>query len=296
MKKVILTIIVISAIFACKKDVINISEGPSLRVENEIKDITVDEGIVAFQINISNVFKLYSTDRGVIIKSIYANQNTALVDAQIMGDTLYLDIDIGQIGSSEITIRGEFGDQVEYESFVFTVNEISANAALSTAVSSFQNGDYEAAETFFRVLISKNNTQFTSDAYMGLGYSQMRNNNAPDAYLSLQSSISANTSNNDSKAGLSLLEYSYTNNYTEAIRYTNEVLASSSNYIFKYDSNLDYHDLMVNKALSQYASQLFDECLITIQQLDPSFTLLSNDPEYKTKLYQKLQALVLLYG
>jgi len=295
MKKLFIIFIAITAFLACEKAVVNVTDEPQLRVENVINDISLEEGIIEQAIDLSKTFKVYGDDNAEIITSIYSNQNTALVQSQIMGDTLYLTINIGQIGSSEITLRAEWANQVKYESFVLTVNDVTTNEASNTAIQYFQNGDYANAEIYFQVVISKNDVQFLSDAYMGLGFSQMRNSKAPESYLSLQSSISENNANYDAKAGLSLLEYSYTNNYSEAIRYSNEVLISNNNFMFRYDSNLDYHDMLVNKALSQYASQLFDDCLLTIQQLDSSFILLSTDPDYKTKLYQKLQELVGLY-
>jgi len=296
MKKLISLFLIFSAFFACEKAVVNITDEPQLKVANEITDITVDEGEVTNNIRISNVFRVYGVDNATYTTSIFSNQNTALVSSVLMGDTLYLTANIGQTGSSEITLRAEFGNQVVYESFVFTVNELAANAAMNTAIQLFQNSEYESAENYFRVVISKNSAQFMSDAYMGLGFSQMRNDNAPGGYLSLQSSVSENTSNNDSKAGLSLLEYAYIKNYLEAIRYAQEVLTANNNFIFRYDNSLDNNDMLVNIALSQYSSLLYDDCLSTIQQLDPAFTLLSSDPDYKTKLYQKLQELILMYG
>ena len=295
MKKLISLFLIFSAFFACEKEVVNITDEPLLKVANEMNDITVDEGEVTNNINIANVFKVYGADNATFTTSIYSNQNTALVSSVLMGDTLYLTVNIGQTGSSEITLRAEFGTQVVYEAFVFTVNDVSANDAMNTAIQLFQTSDYLPAENYFLVVISKNSAQFISDAYMGLGFSQMRNDNAPGAYLSLQSSISENASNNDSKAGLSLLEYAYIKNYLEAIRYAQEVLTNNNNFIFRYDSNLDYHDILLNIALCQYSSLLNDDCLSTIQQLDPAFTLSPTDPDYKTKLYQKLQELILMY-
>ena len=296
MKILLIITIIFAAFFACEKAVVNITDEPQLKVANALQDITVNEGEITHNINIANVFRVYGADNVVLLKSIYSNQNTALVSSYIMGDTLHLAANIGQTGSSEITLRAEWGQQVVYDAFVITINELTVSDAMNNAILHFQNSEYEAAENHFRVVISKNSSQYQSDAYLGLGFSQMRNDNAPSAYLSLQSSISENASNNDAKAGLSLMEYSYTKNYSEAIRYGQEVLSANSNFIFRYDANLDYHDVMLNIALSQYAVQFFDDCLISIQQLDPGFTLVPSDPNYKTKLYQKLQELILIYG
>jgi hypothetical protein len=296
MKKIISLILTLSAFFACEKAVVNITDEPQLKVANEIVDVTVEEGEIITVINIKNVFRVYNADNAIITTSLYSNQNTALVSTNVMGDTLYLSVNIGQMGSSEITLRAEFGRQVVYDSFVFTVDETTVSAAMNDAIQLFQNSDYESAANYFKVVISKNTAQYQSDAYMGLGFSQMRNDNAPDAYLSLQSSISENGSNSDTKAGLSLMEYAYTKNYSEAIRIGQEILTTNSSFIFRYDSNLDFNDILVNIALSQYSSLLYDDCLFTIQQIDPAFILSVSDPDYKTKMYQKLQELITLYG
>jgi len=296
MKKLIILLVLLPLFFVCEKAVVDYPEDKYLVVANPLSNMDVDEGVIETEIDITDVFKVQGDANAQIVKSIYDVQNSALVSAKLDGNTLTITVHIGEAGSSQITLRAEWAGKLIYESFIFKVNAITASTALNRAIQHFQSGEYQQAEDNFLVLISKNNIQYQADAYMGLGFSQMRNDNAPDGYISMQTSITLNAANIDARAGMSLLEYAYAQNYASAIQYGQEVLSANSDFVFRYDSNLDKNDMLVNIALSQYALQLWSECLATVNLLDPAYNLDLNDPDYKTKLFQKLEELVLLYG
>ena len=103
--------------------------------------------------------------------SIDTLDNQELLQGIILGDILYITINITGSGSSEIVVCGEYEGDVEYSSFTLTVTELSADDALGHVVASFQADDYVLAANYFTLVISKNLTQYNSDAYMGLGFS-----------------------------------------------------------------------------------------------------------------------------
>jgi len=288
-------ILIVALLFGCKKAVVDTDE-ERLFVSRELENVSIQEGISQYMIDISGVFSVYSNSNAFILKSIQSVQNENLVTAEINGEMLELTIHTGQTGSTEITLRAEYASTVVYESFMLTVTPVSANTAMNEAIQHFQNAEYSDAETMFLVVISKNNSQLQSDAYMGLGFSQMRLDRADEAYQALQASLNENLNNYDAQAGLSLLEYAFRRNYSEAIRIGQQLLVSSPEFVFRYDTSLDKNDIRLNIALSQFAALLFNDCLATVQILDPSYVLSPNDPDFQSKLSAKLEELINLYS
>ena len=296
MKNPVLFTLILAIALACEKTTVEYTDDPKIVVANPIGDIAVEEGVVTTKVDVSNVFEVAGTKQAQVLKAVQSIQRTDLVSGIIADNILTLTAEIGASGSSEIVIRGEWGGYVAYESFIFSVNAIQPATALNSAIANFQAADYSAAENYFRIVLSKNNEDLKMEAYMGLGFSQMRNNNAFDAYQSLQSSLTLQPDYDDARAGLSLLEYAAKQNYAAAISYGQAVLASNSNYIFSYDDNLDKYDLLVNIALSQYMLQLWQDCIDTIRKIDPVFNPDTMQDQFKTKIFQKLEELVLAYS
>jgi len=296
MKKLIVFSLIVLFAQACEKTVVEYSDDPKIVVANPISDIMVEEGRVTTTIDISSVFEVVGTKQAQVLKAVQSIQNTNLVTAIIADNILTLTAKIGISGSSEVVIRGEWGGYVAYETFIFSVNAIQAGTALNMAISHFQDADYANAENYFRIVLSKSNEDLKPEAYMGLGFSQMRNNNAFDAYQSFQSSLTLRSDNNDALAGMSLLEYATKQNYPAAISYGQSVLASNDNYIFSYDTSINKFDLLVNIALSQYMLQLWEDCINTIRDIDPAYNMDTQQDEFRTKLFQKLEELVLTHS
>jgi tetratricopeptide (TPR) repeat protein len=293
--KYIYLILAVALFAGCKKVVLDVNED-RLYLNEKIADVTVSEGTVTWTVDISDVFKVANNNNALIARSVQSVQNPALLSAQIIGDNLVLQITIGQTGTTSVNIRAEYGSGVVYDSFDITVTPISASSAMNTAIQQFQNLDYASAEVMFKVVISKENLQLVSDAWMGLGFSQMRLDRAEDGYQSLQFSLNQNPANLDAQAGMSLLEFAYRRNYSEAIRIGQAVLQSAPAFVFRYDSSLDEKDVHLNIALSQFSMQDFDACLASVQVLDPTFNLSLADPDFQAKLAQKLEELILAYS
>ena len=290
-------------LLGCSKE--NILESDITIIETTLQNVALDEGATRVEVDLSGAFAVLNTKTGNyqdrdINKSIALNSNTALLSATIDQDNLILDIEIGQTGSAAITILARV-PSLEIEDtgiLTVTVSAIAVTEAVNIAIQNFQSGNYEEAEIYFLVAISKNAGGLQSEAYMGLGFSRMRLGKAEVdyGYVALQTSLALDPANLHAKGGLSLLEYSVKQNYMEAIRYGDELLTADGNWIFKYDTSLDKNDIMVNIALSQFSAQLFDDCLATILLLDPVFGAQSSDSDFQAQLLQKLALLIGLYG
>lgn len=296
MKNIIPLVLVLGIITACEKTVVQYSDEPKVTVANPLNDITLDEGVMEATVDLSNVFTVSGNSSARVIISLQSIQNPDLVSGTVADNILTLETHIGFTGASEVEIRGEWSGYVAYETFILKVNPIQSDEALNSAVSYFQQGDYLNAENFFLIVISKPNEDLKPEAYMGLGFSQMRNDDAFSAYQTLQDGLNISPDNIDIQAGLSLLEYATRQNYQAAITYARSVLAAAPDYIFSYDTSLDKNDLLVNIALSQYLLQQWEDCIATIRDLDPAYNLDTSQNEFRTKIFQKLEELLKTYS
>jgi hypothetical protein len=296
MKKIVPLLLVFGIITACEKTVVQYSDEPKVTVANPVNDVTLEEGVMQATVDLSDVFTVSGNNSARVLISLQSIQNSDLVSGILADNILTLEPHIGFTGASEVEIRGEWSGYVAYETFIFKVTAIQPDAALNSAVSYFQNGDYRNAENFFRIVISKPNEDLKPEAYMGLGFSQMRNDDAFSAYQTFQDGLTISPANIDIQAGLSLLEYATRQNYQAAITYARSVLIASPDYIFNYDTSLDKNDLLVNIALSQYMLQQWNDCIATIRDLDPAYSMDTSQNEFRTKIFQKLEELLKTYG
>jgi len=296
MRKIIALLLALGLITACDKTVVQYSDEPRVTVANPVSDVALDEGVMQATVDLSNVFSVSGNNNARVIVSLQSIQSPDLVSGAVADNILTLEPHIGFTGASEVEIRGEWSGYVAYETFIFKVNAIQPDAALNSAVSYFQQGDYRNAENFFRIVISKPNEDLKPEAYMGLGFSQMRNDDAFGAYQTFQEGLTISPDDIDIQAGLSLLEYATRQNYLAAITYAQSVLTAAPDYIFSYDTSLDKNDLLVNIALSQYMLQQWDDCIATIKDLDPAYDMDTGQNEFRTKIFQKLEELLKIYS
>lgn len=288
-------LMLIALALACKKTVINNSD--IRNITGHIDDINAEEGVGVYTYILDDIYTVKDEPNVLPENEVYANSNPNLLQAVIANRILTLTIITGQTGTAQITIRNRSGSVYRDDIFSVSITAIAATEAMTRAVNYFQSAKYELAESHFQLVIVKNVTTLLSDAYMGLGFSRMRLDRLENdyGYNDLKTSRGLNPSNVDAIAGLSLLEYAIMENYFRAIDYGRETLNKAADFIFRYDNELDKNDIRLNIALSQYAAKLFNDCLVTIQLLDPTYNTDSSADDFKTVLFEKLQELVELY-
>lgn len=299
MKRNLLSIVALLALisisYSCKKTIV--SNNDIRDITGSIKDISSEEGVGEYIYNLDDIYKIKDEPNVLPENEVYNNSNPVLLSAEIIDRVLYVRINAGQTGSGQVTIRSRSGSVYRDDTFKITITAISAAEAMTRAVNYFKAGDYVLSESHFELVIAKNASASLSDAYMGLGFSRMRLGKEEDSYgyNDLKTSRGLNPSNVDAIAGLSLLDYAINEDYTKAISYGRETLNKAGEFVFRYDEKLDKNDILLNIALSQYAAQLFDDCLATIQQLDATYTADTSAGDFKTQLFEKLQELVDMY-
>ncbi len=94
-------------------------------VANPIADVTVDEDAANTIIDLTNVFTDVDDDPALITKAVQSNSNPTLVSATINGNTLTLDYQPDQNGTSTITIRATSDGKTVDDQFLVTVNAVN---------------------------------------------------------------------------------------------------------------------------------------------------------------------------
>ena len=70
----------------------------------------------------------------------------------------------------------------------------------------------------------------------------------------------------DAYCGLSIVTFAQ-GNYTNAINYANILLSADPNYVFEYFSEIDFRDILLVKAQSQYLTQNYIDAYTTLSQI-----------------------------
>jgi len=113
-------------------------------VANPIADVTVNEDAANTVIDLTNVF---SDVDDAVVKTVHANDNTALVTATITnGNTLTLDYQPDQNGEANITIRGTAGGVFVDDEFLVTVNAVNDPPTVANPITDV-TVDEDAANT-----------------------------------------------------------------------------------------------------------------------------------------------------
>ena len=92
-------------------------------IASPIADVSVDQGTLGHDIDLSGVFTDPDNDNASITKAVTANSNIDLVDTQIVGDTLSLIFSTDMFGTAEITVTGTSNGKMVEDTFSVTVNE-----------------------------------------------------------------------------------------------------------------------------------------------------------------------------
>jgi VCBS repeat-containing protein len=104
---------------------VNVNIAPQddpLVIATPISDVTVDENSPDTVIDLSTVFSDVDNDNSAITKTIASNSNPSLVTAAITGNTLTLDYQENQIGTSVVGVLGTSGGKTVTDEFIVTVN------------------------------------------------------------------------------------------------------------------------------------------------------------------------------
>ncbi|MGH1395963.1 MAG: polysaccharide deacetylase [Trichormus sp.] len=93
-------------------------------VASPIADVVVNQGSANTIINLGSIFTDIDNDSNAITKSVLANSNNSLVNANIVGNSLTLQYLPNQFGTAQLTIRGTSNGKTVDDTFSVTVNPV----------------------------------------------------------------------------------------------------------------------------------------------------------------------------
>jgi PKD repeat protein len=103
-------------------------------IVNAISDLTIDEDADNQSIDLSDQFTDIDNEDSTIRTTIANNSNISLVNATISENTLTLNFQANQSGTSEITVRGTSGGLYAEDTFIVTVNSVDDPPVVVNAI------------------------------------------------------------------------------------------------------------------------------------------------------------------
>lgn len=172
------------------------------------------------------------------------------------------------------------------------VEKITARKLIEQGWGKFGVGNFAGAGSDFSAALSIAAIKIdSSDAFLGLGWAELRQNQGGLAENSLVKYLSFAPGDNDGRAGLA---FAYPippqNKFREAIDTANVILSSNPTWIFSHDASLDSVDLHLLLAQCYYDIAVFDSSLMqVIKYYDPNFWQDVSTQAGKDTLGQKIQ-------
>jgi len=146
------------------------------------------------------------------------------------------------------------------------VEKVTARKLINQGWGKFEAGDFAGAGSDFSAALSIATIKDdSSDAFLGLGWAQLRQNQGGLAENSLVKYLSLAPGDSDGRAGLA---FAYStppqNKFREAIDTANVVLSSNPSWTFSHDASINSADLHLLLAQCYYNIAIFDSSLMQV--------------------------------
>jgi tetratricopeptide (TPR) repeat protein len=152
------------------------------------------------------------------------------------------------------------------------VEKITARKLIEQGWGKFEAGNFAGAGSDFSAALSIATIKIdSSDAFLGLGWAELKQNQGGLAENSLVKYLSFAPGENDGRSGLAFA-YPTTNKFREAIDTANVVLSSNPSWAFSHDASINSGDLHLLLAQCYYNIAIFDSSLMQVRNYyDPNF-------------------------
>ncbi len=172
------------------------------------------------------------------------------------------------------------------------VEKITARKLIEQGWGKFEAGNFAGAGSDFSAALSIATIKDdSSDAFLGLGWAQLRQNQGGLAENSLVKYLSLAPGDSDGRAGLAIAYSTYftTDKLRKAIDTANVVLSSNPTWFFGHDNSIDSTDLHLVLAQCYYCIAIFDSSLTQVREhYDPNFWVDVNTWEGRIALGEKI--------
>jgi tetratricopeptide (TPR) repeat protein len=134
-----------------------------------------------------------------------------------------------------------------------------------------------------------------ADAYNGLGWCYLLNDDLATSLSNFESALSYDYSLTDASAGATLAATDLGSN-SDAVDYANRVIDENSTYVFSHLSRVSIEDIRLAKAKSAAALGDFEEALSEVQEIESSFSADPLTSEGQAAILAKIEELIATYG
>jgi tetratricopeptide (TPR) repeat protein len=172
------------------------------------------------------------------------------------------------------------------------VERVTASELIAKGWQKFESGAFAGARSDFSAALRISaSASDSSGGFLGLGWAQLRQNQAGVAENNLIEYLNLSPGSNDGRAGLALA-FLAQEKFESAIDTADAALSSDSSWTFGHDSSVDYLDLRLLMAQGYYALANYSESLKIIQgYFDSSFIVNIDTPEGRIDLAEKIESL-----
>jgi tetratricopeptide (TPR) repeat protein len=170
------------------------------------------------------------------------------------------------------------------------VEEVTPRKLINQGWGKFEAGNFAGAGSDFSAALSIATIKIdSSDAFLGLGWAELKQNHGGLAENNLVKYLSFAPGDSDGRAGLAFA-YSTTNKFRQAIDTANVVLSSNPTWVFHHEASINSVDLHLLLAQCYYNIANFDSSLIQVRNYyDPNFWQDVSTPAGKDTLGMKIQ-------
>jgi tetratricopeptide (TPR) repeat protein len=172
------------------------------------------------------------------------------------------------------------------------VDRVTAGELIEKGWQKFEGGNFAGAGSDFDAALSISaNAGDSSGAFLGLGWAQLRRDQAGVAANNLAEYLNLSPGSNDGRAGLAFACLGQ-DDFQGAIDAAEAVLSSDPSWTFGHDGSVDYSDLRLLLAQSYYALADYSESLRIVQQyFDSGFSVDPDTPKGRDDLARKIESL-----
>ncbi len=172
------------------------------------------------------------------------------------------------------------------------VDRVTAGELIEKGWQKFEAGNFAGAGSDFTAALSISaNAGDSSGGLLGLGWAQLRQDQAGLAEDNLVEHLNLSSGSDDGRAGLAFA-YLGQDKFQSAIDAGEAVLSSNPSWTFGHDGSVNYSDVRLLLAQSYYALADYSESLKIVQQyFDSSFSVDPDTPEGREDLARKIESL-----
>lgn len=287
----LLIIISIYVIFSCEQASEN--NNSELRVYETLSDIKINEGQRSLELDLSKLFLTKAGRSEGIEIELLTISNPNLFEAEINDKRLIITFILTKTGQSSVTLIAKYNsEELEY-TFKVLIEKNRTLLFLENAMDLLRNGHYTTAKQQFSYAATLDDERYVQRAWLGLAYVEYKLDDFANSYLHANYGIGLKSEKYDRDFRIikTLLERDYKKNDVGIISSALSLFEKVSFFNFYFDRSINEKDLRLILVKSLFKIEDYENCLIHIRKIAPTFSLENDDVHYLSKLSDEIERL-----